>query len=246
MNHPRIPARTEQEQHRATAVKAAYRQFRDITDAELLRAGRFPGDAAAHVRDAAAAITGVGGRVGDLVAQAARHAANPALPAAGKRDLISAAADGIRANADSLVDAEASIRAARAQLTAQALPPVPRDAETTTRADARMILDAASSRDLPGRLRELAARDDNVGRLIASPWGADYVASRGEKPGSHDAARDAAIEAASRSSDPARAAAADALGRLPHLEGAVLAAHRMTDHAIQTDLAHIAGAVRGE
>ncbi|MDX3868015.1 hypothetical protein [Streptomyces europaeiscabiei] len=73
--------------------------------------------------------------------------------------------------------AEANATVARATCIVSAFPKLSRSEETTARQDARMILDASKEPDTT--IAQLAFRQDAVGALVVTQWGADYLHTRG-------------------------------------------------------------------
>jgi hypothetical protein len=135
--------------------------------------------------------------------------------------------------------AEANATVARAAYIAEAMPKLSKGAELIARQDARMILDAAD--DVTGAMAQLARRQDDVGALVASQWGADYLTSRGlDERASREAAgmvqalalEAAASEEGGRSSAAYGALAAESLlGVNDAANGAAAAAvQEMRDH----------------
>ncbi|MDH2391257.1 hypothetical protein QCN29_21220 [Streptomyces sp. HNM0663] len=66
---------------------------------------------------------------------------------------------------------------ARASFITAAFPALSKNREAIAREDARMILDASKDPDV--RLGQLALRQDDVGALVVTQWGRDYLESRG-------------------------------------------------------------------
>ena len=233
--HTRIPPIADQE--RAALIRTESPAFGDIAASLAAKAGTFPGDAASMVRDAEIAIAAVSGKCREAIREGARVAPDKQVPADGRRQRIREIGDDLTEYAaDRLDHADALLKIAEATLTTQAMPKVTKGTEHLARADARMLLDGVPAAELPDRMRKLAARNDDIGSLAASSWGADYLASRGQDTELHSLARQEALRAAQDSGDQDRAAAAEALGRLRHMSGAVLAARRQAHHASATDL----------
>lgn len=66
---------------------------------------------------------------------------------------------------------------ARAAFIVSAFPKLSKGQELIARQDARMILDASQTPD--SEIARLAFRQDGVGALVVSQWGADYLRARG-------------------------------------------------------------------
>lgn len=230
----------------ATAAEPpVHETFGHLARSYAAQAGSIPGDAGNMVRDATTAITGITGHIRDALAHADAIAGNHLASPDRRKAVIREIGGNLAARAaDDLGRAANLVTIASAALETAAMPVVPKGSETTARQDAEMLLRNVDARDLAGRMRQLAAREDPIGALIASPWGADYLASRGEDPGFHGIARAGALEAARNSTNTKRAAAAAALDRLRHLEGAITAAHQQVRHATGDDLKKIIGSIR--
>lgn len=121
---------------------------------------------------------------------------------------------------EALAKADNAITVARAMLTVEARPKMTPRQEMVARADAQMLMDAS---DNPGNtLITLAARQDDVGALVNSGWGRDFLTARTGDPDLVEAtvklATEAMLQAAQQAPDPARRAAALAVERLALLE----------------------------
>jgi hypothetical protein len=73
--------------------------------------------------------------------------------------------------------ADANAKVAYASFIVSAFPKLARSEEMIARQDARMILDASKEPD--HEIARLALRQDAVGALVVTSWGADYLHSRG-------------------------------------------------------------------
>lgn len=73
--------------------------------------------------------------------------------------------------------ADANATVARATFIVSAFPKLARNEEMIARQDARMILDASQTPD--AEIARLALRQDAVGALVVTQWGADYLHTRG-------------------------------------------------------------------
>jgi hypothetical protein len=221
-------------------------RFGDIAKDYAQRAGHMPAsDGGQLARNARDAIERASLALSEGVGAAARVASDRTIYPDGRRDTIRQLGDAQGAKAaEHLERAEALVHVARAQFAVDALAKVPRSAETTARTDAEMLLRNVKPDELSQRMRQLAVRDDAVGALVASPWGRDYLASRGARTDDHDLVQADAINAAKTSGDPVRAAAAEAYGNVGHLSGAIFAVHQQARHATG-DLATLMKAVRG-
>lgn len=136
--------------------------------------GSLPADAnrGLHAFDAAraaaqAAVNGAASRVAQLRADDTVPAASVARQV---REHI-AAARTVLTEKVSHLDAITTI--VRGVLHSAALPKLTPGAELVARADAQMILDGA--RDKGAALARLATRQDDLGALVASGWGRDYL-----------------------------------------------------------------------
>jgi hypothetical protein len=237
----RLPPRAAQEAQAARGRDPEYTMFRDIVTKYDALAGRFPGDAGDLVRGAREALASVTNKTTGTIGQAVREASDPRIPAAGKRKIVAGLADELAAHAaEQLQLAETRLDVAEASLIVQALPKMSKGDEMSARADAQMVLDRVTDpANVPAAMADLAARGDSVGGLVAGDWGRTYLAARGLKPGDHSQVTAAAVHAAKDSPDTTRAEAAEAIGRLGDLRGAVTAAHQMTRHAVTGDLPYI-------
>ncbi|MEU4823108.1 hypothetical protein AB0H37_14655 [Actinomadura sp. NPDC023710] len=126
--------------------------------------------------------------------------------------------------AEKTAAAEEAIIAARGVLTAAALRRIDPKREALARQDAMMILDRADPRTRAEVMSRLAARQDDVGALVASEWGRDYLTATGEPAplveASHTLTVRAAIEAAAAQDiDAERREAALHLDTLDNLHG---------------------------
>lgn len=74
-----------------------------------------------------------------------------------------------------MIDVNATV--ARASFVVAALPKLAKNREMIAREDARMLLDQAA--DPGAMLAHLAQRQDDVGALVVTQWGQDYLRSRG-------------------------------------------------------------------
>ncbi|MCT2592231.1 hypothetical protein LHJ74_20385 [Streptomyces sp. N2-109] len=89
-------------------------------------------------------------------------------------ELLADAEDKTKEKAD---QAASQAQVARALFVVDAFPQLTRTRELVARQDARMILDA--SPDPVTALARLALRQDDIGALVVTAWGADYLTSRG-------------------------------------------------------------------
>lgn len=125
-------------------------------------------------------------------------------------------------NADSLLDAAEKV------LIHESAPKVARPDALIARDDARMILGAIDNpEDVGIKAMELARRQDDIGGLLASDWGHNYLSSRGvsDVDSVHDAVKRSAVEAAvSQSTDTARQRAAKNVSSLANLRKAITSA----------------------
>jgi hypothetical protein len=149
--------------------------------------------------------------------------ANDMIPEEGRRRLIAERmAKAEQAVAEELPKVDAALHVLDAQLANAAMAPV--QDPGLGRMDAAMILDGASPDQLDSLMARLAARQDDVGAIVASTWGADYLRSRGIHEdlvtAMHAAVRVAAVDAATTSTDRNRAAAAEHHRGLVHLRQA--------------------------
>lgn len=145
---------------------------------------------------------------------------NLMVPEEGRRQQLDQDAEQRHAQVrDHIRTADNALTVLEATLEAAALGQVSFGAEQTARADAMMILDRA---DDPSRVMEqLATRGDDIGALVTSSWGRDYLLARGiTDPEFHRFVRLRGVEAAEQSTDPVRAGAARYRRRLPKLQGA--------------------------
>lgn len=108
----------------------------------------------------------------------------------------------------------------QATLEEAALPKVRPGNESLARQDAAMLLDR--SNDPAQVMAQLATRGDDIGALVTSSWGRDYLVSRGlDDPVFHLGVRLAGIEAAAAQTvDPARAGAARYRQRIAAVQAA--------------------------
>lgn len=218
--------------------------FGDLVAKYSGQAGRFPGDAGQLVRDASVLAAEVSGRCRDAFTRGVGFARDQKIPAEGRHELINGlSAEVGESAAEKLKRAETMIEVARATLTVNALAKVSEKDRAVARQDAMMLLSGVRPEELPERMAELARREDHIGAIVASSWGQDYLSSRGADPAGHAIVQGTAIEAAAESSDPQRAASAEALSRLHHMEAAVLAAHQQARH-LDGDLKRVRSAVR--
>jgi hypothetical protein len=120
---------------------------------------------------------------------------------------------------DEVARADRAVAVMRAVLNAEALPKLVPGNELIARADAQMILDRAD--DPQTAMAALARRSDDVGALVASPWGRDYLAARGfDDPAFHQQVVLTSVDAATESGDGNRRAAALHAQRVTLLEQA--------------------------
>lgn len=160
-------------------------------------------------------------------------AADDLIPERGKARLIkeagAAAAAALRE-----VDNRSSVAidALEAGLTALAQPAFPAGADRgEAREELRLILDAAG--DPAGAMRELAAGpDQRLAALAAGSYGASYLRSRGVPEDIIRATAVFAAQAALRSDDPARRAAARALSKVDSLRKARMKSFMAANFAI--------------
>lgn len=190
-----------------------------------------------HIAAARAAVSKAISKAGEIVSDARIYPA-------GKLELIR------RLVADT--EAELARHAERAQAAAdvlaaeltQAAMPKPsgsRDAAQLARQDALMILDRVPADRRVDVLRKLAARNDDVGALVNSPWLDDYLTAVGDErtaQAMRTLVTEAALEAARSSGDPVRAAAADAVAHVGQYGAAVT--------GVQGAWRHVAEELTGE
>jgi hypothetical protein len=162
--------------------------------------------------DAARTVAEHGRTVRAAVRRAAEVAGDVRIYPEGRAQAITTTAGELAATVNGLagrLDVQAAI--ARGHLTRAASRKV--GDPMLARADATMILDKAS--DKTSALVALARRDDDIGALVASNWGRDYLLADGmderEAATLHESAQREAALAAADSTDPARRAAAQAL-----------------------------------
>ncbi|WP_236238809.1 hypothetical protein [Streptomyces sp. CC228A] len=98
-------------------------------------------------------------------------------PEGRKRMMQDLLTDAEQKTADKHRTADNNITVARASFITNAFPTLTRNREMIAREDARMILDG--SNDPQSTLIHLAQRQDDVGALVVTAWGADYLYSRG-------------------------------------------------------------------
>lgn len=238
-----IPARVDQE--RAQSRKPAYTEFAPLVRKYTEQAGHFPGDAGELVAGARTAIRNVDAHVHGAIGQAVREAADPRTPRAGKQEIINGLADDVRGHAEEQLRIAANrLDVAEATLIHQALPKIGNNDRLTARSDAAMMLANVEPAGLYDAMRQLAERGDSLGALAASEWGQQYLTARGVGKADelHRGIVAAAVEAAKSGPDPDRAAAADAIGRLADLRGAITAAGLMASHAAGDDMPYLKAA----
>lgn len=146
------------------------------------------------------------------------------MPAAGRARLIREQLDTARTTlAEQITRADNALMIMRATLINEALPQVGSGRELLARHDAQMLLDRAT--DPHVAMVRLAQRGDDVGALVASGWGRDYLTARGIDdsvlPVMHGAVIDSAVQAAAEQTlDPGRQVAARHVAHMSHLAAA--------------------------
>lgn len=214
----------------ASIANATERFVRDFMSAADLST-HLPADIREVISGASSDITRTLGRVDVATASAASHRANDTMFPAGRERLANEEIN--KAGSDvteSLDAAEAKIDVAEALLSVAARPTMPKGADVSARADARMVLDGASDAgQLADRIKELAQRGDALGALVADDsWLTLYLTSRGTDSALAKSIKiqvgDQVFRAAAASDDPKRAAAGRTALALTHLRKAVVAA----------------------
>ncbi len=155
------------------------------------------------------------------------------IPAEGRRRLIDEAlADGRtkRAAAAKQMQAARTVLAAKAR--SAALPRLDPAREMAARDELRLLADASD--DPLDALVELAAAESDLAAVAVSRYGESYLRARGvpKAPERHLLVQDRAVDAAKRSNDPTRRAAAEAYAALPELDAAASCAHFVADGAL--------------
>lgn len=166
---------------------------------------------------------------------------------AGKLELIRrVVADTETTISEHVANAQALVDVLKADMTQAALPKMSdnRQAPVLARMDVQMILSQAPANRIHAVLASLAARNDDVGALVTSGWLDDVLLARGEDAKMTQAMRtlvtQSALDAASASGDPDRAAAADAIrhvGQLTGAAGGVIAAWNQAKDELSGDRA---------
>jgi len=162
--------------------------------------------------------------------------ADDLLPDAGRRRLI----DETLADAAKKRDrARAQMRAARdvlaAKARASALPRLDPKREQAAREELRLLTDNAP--DAAAVLLELAQRDDELAGVAVSSYGESMLRARGTPKAKdlHAVVQDVAVEAAAKSADPERQAAAAAVSALGQLDRATACAESVADAMLEDE-----------
>jgi hypothetical protein len=219
------------------------------TDQALARirgqfAGKIPHTARDTCRLIEQHITAARGAIDKAIRQAADIVGDARIYPAGKAQLLGKlVADTEAELARHAERARAAADVLTAELTQAALPKMSgsRDAAQLARQDALMILDRTPPERRDAAIRRLAARSDDVGALVNSPWLDDYLTAVGGERTAQAMrvlATEAALEAARQSGDPVRAAAAEAISHAGQYGAAVT--------GVQAAWRHVAEELTGE
>lgn len=189
-----------------------------------------------QVTDAHAKIASVPGIAADHATAIEAIAASKQLtPDARRQQIAAKAGQGIAAMNDTLGDARGQLDDAQTTAHAAALPSIEPGNEALARQDAQMRLNAVAPAQRAELMQELAGRGDDIAGLVASPWGADYLASSGlsakEVATGHQRVVSSALDAAASDDKPAAAWAshAGALARTADTEAPGVVRHFAAD-----------------
>ncbi len=211
------------------AKAKADRGLRSLPDGprQLVEAARL------SLREAQVAISAASGSIPELLADENIYPVGRTKAAKKKIEALAETVDRATTNA------QQTLALARQSLLKEALPKLDRRRESAARQDALMALDRAPGDQKTAKFIELARRGDDVGALVNSSWGADYLRTIDGADDRfvqeiHGAAHTNALQAAAeQTTDAGRQVAAQYTEVLPNLSGARDAVYQLGNMAVQ-------------
>ncbi|TVL91937.1 hypothetical protein CD790_14760 [Streptomyces sp. SAJ15] len=173
--------------------------------------GQLPADGRSQISTALTAIRAVRTILNSAHDELEKLRLNDTLYPEGRKRMMTELLDDAEEKINQKVStADANATIARASFVVGAMPQMSKGRDLIAREDARLILDA--SKDPISMITHLAQRQDDVGALVVTQWGADYLRARGhddhELKNAQAAIIGMALNGAQQGGDSGRAAAA--------------------------------------